>query len=118
MLTSTVLCLALIIHNEAGGEKELGKVAVAKVVLNRAKSHKNTCKVIYEKHQFYTKPIKSKGEHWEKSKQLAKKVLSGHFKDPTNGATHFHNGTVKPKWAKMKRKTAKIGKHYFYKSLK
>lgn len=118
MLTSTVLCLALIIHNEAGGEKELGKVAVAKVVLNRAKSHKNTCKVVYEKRQFYTKPIKKKDKHWEKSKHLAKKILEGHFKDPTNGATYFHNDTVKPYWSKKHRKTAKIGKHYFYKSSK
>ena len=114
VMASSVLCLALVIHNESRGEPKQGKAAVAHVVLNRAKTHDKVCKTVHSKGQFYTKPVKNKSSKaWVDSKVLAKKVLSKQIKDPTKGAKYFHNHTVKPKW-KLKR-VGKIGKHTFYK---
>ncbi len=113
MLKSSLLCLALVVHNESKGELELGKHAVGHTVLNRAEKHnKSICKVVYEPGQYYTKPVNKKHESWEDSVSIAKRILNGKIKDPTNGATHFHNHQVKPKW-KLKR-TKRIGKHTFY----
>lgn len=115
MFTSAVLCLAMIISNEAGGEHEQGKVAVAKVVINRAKTHKNICKTVYQKNQFYTKKVNVKSKTWTESKSIAEKILKGKYKDPTHGSTYFHNHTVKPKWANHHKRVVKIGRHTFYK---
>lgn len=116
-LSSSLLCLAMIVHNESSGEPYVGKAAVAHVVINRAKAtNSNICKVVYAPAQFYTKKIKNtKSKDWEESKKIAGKILSRKIKDPTRGAIFFHNHSVKPKWSKVKRKTARIGNHTFYK---
>ena len=36
------------------------------------------------------------------------------FIDITDGATHYHADYVKPAWAKVKRRTTRIGDHIFY----
>lgn len=114
-MSKTLLCLALVIHNEARGEPELGKKAVAYTVINRAEQmNKPICNVVYQPAQYYTKPVKDKkSKAWKESKEVARKVLSKKVRDPTKGATHFHNSTVRPKW--KLRKTQKVGKHTFYK---
>jgi N-acetylmuramoyl-L-alanine amidase len=114
--TTSLLCLALVIHNESLGESKRGKAAVAHVVLNRAKSKNKICKTVHAPNQFYTKPIKNKkSKGWHESQHVAKQVLSNTLKDPTKGATYFHNHTVRPKWSKIKTKTTRIGGHSFYK---
>ena len=107
-----------VIHNEARGEPELGKKAVAYTVINRAEQmNKPICDVVYQPAQYYTKPVKDKkSKAWKESKEVAHKILSKKTKDPTKGATHFHNHTIKPKWKLQK--THKIGKHTFYKRKK
>ena len=41
-------------------------------------------------------------------------VLSGGIKDPTEGATHFHLHTERPKWARDATPKALIGRYLFY----
>ncbi len=117
-------CMAKAIYFEAGHEKELGKIAVGAVVLNRINSPaypNNVCAVVYQKNykargcQFtwacrkHVNIVSNKA--WEESQAIARGVLAGNFNDPTKGATSFNNRPFKSKGLKH---TVKIGNHYFY----
>jgi|WetSurSiteA1Bulk_404760.scaffolds.fasta_scaffold30292_1 N-acetylmuramoyl-L-alanine amidase len=121
MLKAAIFCLALNIYYEANVEPLEGKYAVAQVTMNRVNNelYPNTvCKVVYEPYQFsWTLTPKSppKGEGWKEANRVAKVVLNGWAPDITKGATHYHNNSVSPEWAKRKYKVKTIGKHVFYK---
>lgn len=121
-------CLAKAIYFEAGHEKELGKIAVGAVVLNRTNTAgypDNVCAVVYQKNykargcQFtwscrkHVNIVSNKA--WEESVAIARGVLAGNFNDPTKGATSFNNRPFKSKGLKH---TVKIGNHYFYQNRK
>lgn len=113
-----MMCLVDNIYHEARGESYTGKLAVAKVTLNRV-NHKNypktICQVVYQPKQFSwtikykKKPINTK--EWLACYDAAYKVFVSN-KLNTFTATHYHNTTVNPKW-KLQR-IASIGKHHFY----
>jgi N-acetylmuramoyl-L-alanine amidase len=132
-------CLALNLYHEARGEGVEGKLAVAHVTLNRVNDRRypNTvCNVVY---QAKTK-INHRGEEvprlnkcqfswycdgrddtpyndtlWERSVDLAIKVLLGLTDDPTKGATHYFNpNKVDPYWKNSYQHVADVGNHTFY----
>lgn len=128
-----ITVLARIIFAEAAGENYLGKVAVAWVVKNRVYSKKfpNTYEnVIYQpwqftgvnsllwKKTFYPKKLNPRElTSWQDAQKIAKEVIEGRISDPTRGADHYYSIIIPiPKWAKKMQKTAKIGKHIFFKS--
>jgi spore germination cell wall hydrolase CwlJ-like protein len=122
MLTEAMLCLALNIFYEAGAEPLEGKIGVANVTMNRVTHEKypdSICEVVYQPYQFsWTNNPKAKpsGKNWDMSKNIARLYLTvGGFPDITNGATHYHNNTVKPKWSYKMKKLTKIGRHTYYK---
>lgn len=117
-----IKCLAENIYYESQGESLAGKLAVAKVTLNRAEHPKfpdTICGVVHQKHQFSwtsDKALRAKPKDsavWREAINIATDAYySGleeldHFK-----AISFHNLTVNPKW-NLKR-VAKIGNHVFY----
>jgi spore germination cell wall hydrolase CwlJ-like protein len=112
------ICLAKNIYHEARGESLRGKLAVAKVTLNRVASGKfrNTiCGVVYQRGQFsWTrtkyKPILDK-QAWTDSLHIAKLVILNPELS-TTPAMYYHNLKVKPRW-RLER-TDKIGNHIFY----
>lgn len=124
-------CLARNIYNEASGEPFEGKVAIAQVTLNRAKSGEfptDICDVVHQKNVVYnkilcqfswycnkpstTKPLNK--EAYEESMTVAKKVLLEDFELPSlTDAMYFHSTKVKPGWKREKITT--IGQHIFYK---
>ena len=121
-------CLAQAIYFEARGEKKEGQIAVAETILNRvaSKRYPNTvCSVIRQgenkknRCQFsfkcdgLTERI-DEPEVYAIIKKLAKRILWGSQSEITNGATHFHNVDVNPKWASQYKMTASIGRHLFY----
>ncbi len=114
------LCLAKNIYYESRGEPLAGKLAVAQVTLNRVGSGSfgNTiCKVVYQKNQFSwtKKPHKLiYNEAWTQALSIAETAIEDGVALPNFNALYFHNYSVKPKWAKKKRKVAKIGSHSFY----
>lgn len=123
-------CLSEAIYYEARGEGKKGAIAVAEVVLNRAKSShfpNSVCGVVYSKYknicQFSfvcngaMKRTKNQSS-WEWSQDLAKKVMNGNTKIVSNGALFFHAYYVKPSWARKMQRTAQIGAHSFYKPRK
>ena len=108
-------CLVKNVYYEARGENLMGKVAVAKVTMNRVKHPnypKTICGVVYQRKQFSwtIKPSKAKinAKEWMESINAAAK---GYALDGFE-ATHYHNFTVSPKWNLQQ--IAVIGKHIFY----
>jgi spore germination cell wall hydrolase CwlJ-like protein len=116
---------------EASGETEIGKVAVAHVILNRARIGKwgDTVKdVVMRPWQFepwMTRRSEMEGlaqqdARYRDAARIADAVLLGEVPDPTAGATHFLNpvivrdrrGGTLPAWAR--REGLPIGRHTFY----
>jgi len=129
------ILLARLIFGEARGCSRLEKQAVAYTVINRANDNKKwngtTIKEAALKPWQYScfnknDPNRKKlmnpdynKQEFEDCLEVAREVISGKVKDPTNGATHYFNpNVVKPSWA---RKLKKIGNlngrtiHEFYK---
>lgn len=117
-------CLAMNVFHEAGVEDEIGKVAVAHVTLNRVNARrwgKTICEVVYAKAQFsWTLDKKKrwktpKGQLWEESKQVVRKVLDGARVSTLNGSLYYHTDYIAtPKWAVSDYKIDQIGQHIFY----
>jgi hypothetical protein len=116
---------------EASGETEIGKAAVAHVILNRARLGRwgDTIKeVVMRPWQF--EPWMTRRSEMERmaphearyldAARVADAVLLGEMPDPTAGATHFLNpvivrerrGGTLPNWAR--REGLPIGRHTFY----
>ena len=118
-------CLAQVTYHESRGEPDRGKIAVAQVALNRVKSGEypdSVCAVVRQRSrntcQFSwvceNKRVNKKSEDFRRERKLAAAVYHGKVDDVARGATHFHNRTVKPSWARKFKLTARIGNHFFY----
>jgi len=122
-------CLALTIYHEARGEPDLGKLAVAHVVINRAldgRFPRRICDVVYQ----HSKPTRVGCEFswtcdavadrpmntgaWRSSLRIARLVYLGLTFDPTNGAKWYHADYVEPDWAAELGPAKRIGRHLFY----
>ena len=123
--------LARTVYGEARGENDLGKLAVAWVVINRAK--------LYRKGVAEAALLSVHFSAWNNNRandanQLAMMLATPddpHYArcliaalqayhrlkaDPTEGATHYHTHGVSPSWAKDKPYTS-VGGHRFYKDI-
>lgn len=107
-------CVAETIYYEARGEGETGMRAVAHVIYNRAKkSGQRPCTVVNKPNQFATRKgrkIRNK-RLWDKALIIARNP----GRDITNGATYFHNYSVRPGWSYHKKITYRWKNHIFYK---
>jgi N-acetylmuramoyl-L-alanine amidase len=122
-------CLAKNMYHEAKGEGGLGWLAVGMVTINRAQSNRypnKICDVVYQNngkvYQFSwagtkKKLTKPKKELYNEIYQLAVLIFlhHQHMHDVTDNALFFHADYVDPYWNKKMKKTAKIGRHIFYK---
>lgn len=114
-------CLAKNIYFEAGNQKTAGKIAVAKVVMNRVKDGSfgiDPCAVIHQKshghYQFswvrHNPKIKDQ-KLFSEVRLLAENVYNGKFEDPSHGSLFFHSSRLT-----MRHKSAiRIGELVFYK---
>ncbi len=122
-------CLALNIYFEARGEPDIGKLAVAHVVMNRVEDRRfpeticgvskdggqkklNRCQFSWFCDGRSDRPNDLR--QWERSKALAREIFWGLSMDPTGGALWYHATYVRPVWRKALVKSAKIGNHIFY----
>ena len=127
-------CLAQAIYHEARGESQVGQLAVANVIVNRARSGKfpsTLCGVIYQN--------ADKGRHrcqftfacdgrsdapgerhaWARSAALAQEVYAEFALGDAVGAVpgsalYYHTTAVRPSWANTYSAVAQIGSHIFY----
>ncbi len=131
MVNRDLTCLALNVYYEARGEPKKGKLAVAKVTLNRVSSRRfpNTiCDAVYEQRwdkrrrryvgafawtEFDTLPP-PKSREWQKAWNAAETVYTNPESVELKGALFYHATRIKPRWAKQKKRIKKIGRHIFY----
>ena len=124
MLTLPAVCLSLTIYFEARSEPVAGQVAVAQIVLNRARNTgTDICSVV---HAGGEQPVcqfswwcdgKSDTPHeevaWWRAQLIASAVLGGSGHAQLRCATHYHADYVSPKWEGLTL-VMQIGKHLFY----
>lgn len=122
-------CLARTVYWEARGQPEAGRLAVAHVVLNRARSRAfpgSVCGVVRQGGeappcQFNWRcdgrpDAPRDAAAWRRAQEIALRALSGAEADPSRGATLFHRRGVSPGWARPSWRTAEIGDHLFYRA--
>ena len=124
-------CLALTIYHESRGEPDAGKLAVAHVVMNRAKSQRfprTICEVVYQSatadHRGceFTWTCDAVSDQpadlasWLDSVRIARSVYWGYARDPTDGAMWYHADYVEPDWAATLSAPQRLGRHLFYRT--
>jgi spore germination cell wall hydrolase CwlJ-like protein len=115
-----VICLAKNIYFESRGESLAGKLAVAKVTLNRTKHEdfpSTICKVVYQPGQFSWTASKQRTikdqQAWQESLEIARKATrTGLSELRSFTAIYFHSGHRPYGW--KGKLIAKIGGHRFY----
>jgi Cell Wall Hydrolase len=114
-------CLAGAVYFESKGESLPGQLAVAKVVMARAKSGRfapTLCGVVFQKSQFsfvrggQMPPINKNSTHWKNAVAISKIALNGTWKSPVEGALFFHARYVSPGWNLTRVGT--VDQHIFY----
>ena len=115
---SDVEALTKVIYGEARGEPYEGKVAVAHVVLNRARKNGTSIQTEASRpHQFegYAAAGRmSETAARDECERIAQDVIAGRVSDPTQGARHFCTKNCNPNWASGKTPCATIGNHKFF----
>lgn len=127
-------CLAQAIYHEARGESPAGQLAVANVIVNRARSDKypsSLCGVIYQgakngryRCQFTfacdgNNDAPSERQAWARSVALAKNVYAEYATGAEIGAVpdsalFYHTTNVRPSWSYTFSRVAEVGAHIFY----
>ncbi|WP_245884181.1 cell wall hydrolase [Hartmannibacter diazotrophicus] len=125
-------CLAEAIYFEARSEPTRGQEAVAQVVLNRLKNPAypaTICGVVYQNRNLYNrcqfsfacdriKDVIYSRHAWRKAQAIAENISLGRvWLDDVGTATHYHATYVRPNWAGVFHRQAKIGKHIFYQTI-
>lgn len=124
-----IRCLALNIYWEARSEPLLGKIAVAKVTLNRVKDAgfpDSICGVVRQGeervlHQCQfswfcdgRKDVPLNQAAWRLAEEVAHLVVLYDAPDPTQGALWYHADYADPPWTRSMTRTTQIGRHIYY----
>jgi len=134
-------CLSLNIYHESRGDSFAGQAAVADVVMNRVEDsyYPNTvCEVVKQtvwienwkgnmvpkrhmcQFSWFCDGISDEPgdpDAWMESYMLAEEVFDkGNWRGITEGATHYHALSIRPKWVKDRGMTytGTVGQHEFY----
>ena len=114
-------CLAGAVYFESKGESLPGQLAVARVVMARAKSGRfasTLCGVVYQKSQFSfvrgnSMPrIDTGSNNWRNAVAISKIALNDGWESPVEGALFFHARRVSPGWRLTRLGT--VDNHVFY----
>ena len=117
------LCLAKAVYFEARGETLEGQLAVAEVVLNRARSGRfasSICGVVTQPAQFSFiragkfPAVNESSDCWKKALAIAE-IASKHLAASlAPNVLWYHANYVAPAWGRQKTRAAQIGTHIFY----
>lgn len=121
-------CLSAAIHYEAANESFAGRLAVAQVVLNRARHPlypRSVCGVVFEgsdrrtgcQFSFTCDGAMSRrpsASSWASATTIAEAALNGVVSADVGPATHYHADYAAPYWAERLSKLVQIGTHIFY----
>jgi spore germination cell wall hydrolase CwlJ-like protein len=113
-------CLAQAVYFESRGESLAGQLAVAHVVINRAKSGRfptTLCGVVHQPSQFSfvrrgkMPAVRNVGQ-WSNALAIAQIARDDSWQNKAPGALFFHARYVSPGWRKTR--IAQIDNHIFY----
>lgn len=120
-------CLALSIYWEARGEQRSGMIAVGWTVLNRVRSEhfpSTPCDVVRQGGELppcqFSWWCDGKSDRprdrnaWTKALLISAELLLDPPPDPTGGALFFHSTGIPVPWQRKRLRTARIGRHVFY----
>jgi spore germination cell wall hydrolase CwlJ-like protein len=114
-------CLAGAVYFEAKGESLDGQLAVAEVVLNRARSGRfpaSVCSVVFQPGQFSfvrggaLPAINRDRPSWHRAVAIAHIARNDLWESSVDDALFFHASRVSPNW--RKKRVAQVGNHVFY----
>ena len=118
-------CLATAVYFESMGEPLQGQLAVANVVINRAKSGRypaTWCAVVKQKAQFsfvragHFPRINYSCEAWAKAQAIARIAALNVTSALPGDVLWYHADYVAPSWGRRLTKVNKIGAHIFYRA--
>lgn len=116
-------CLANAVYFEARGESLQGQLAVAEVVLNRARSGRyppTWCGVVTQHAQFSfvrhgVIPAANRGsEAWRRAVAIARIAQTGTTRMLAANVLWYHANYVSPAWGRRLSRSSVIGAHIFY----
>ena len=113
-------CLAQGVFYESRAESLEGQLAVAHVILNRARSGRfadTVCGVLTQRGQFSfvrggAIPTPRDGAQWRTALTIAQIAMEDDWASPVPGALFFHATRVSPGWNRTR--MGRIGNHIFY----
>lgn len=113
-------CLAKAVYFESKGEPLDGQLAVAEVIMNRAKSGRfagSLCGVVKQPSQFsFVRgggfPAIANQAMWRQAVGVAQVAMNGLWESTAPDALYFHARRVAPNWGKQR--VAAVGNHIFY----
>ncbi len=120
-------CLAITVYHEARGETLEGQLAVANVVINRAKSGRyppSWCEVMKQPWQFsFVNPktglfpgIDTASASWSKAQAIARIAAQNVAAEVDQDVLWYHADYVAPSWGRRLTRVEKIGTHIFYRA--
>jgi spore germination cell wall hydrolase CwlJ-like protein len=122
-LSPALTCLAQAVYFEARGEELTGQLAVAQVIINRARSGqfpRDYCGVVSQPGQFsFVRagriPAAPAGSaSWHRARTIARIAEQGLWDSGVGDSLYFHNASVRPSWSRRKASVARIDSHLFY----
>ena len=122
-MSADMKCLAQAVYFESRGEPLAGQLAVAEVVINRAKSGyypSDYCSVISQRAQFsfVRRGVIPQADEsslaWRRAKAIAQIAQQDLWDSEAHDALYFHATYVHPTWARKKTQLAQIDTHIFY----
>lgn len=118
-------CLATAVYFESMGESLQGQLAVANVVINRARSSQypsTWCGVVKQKAQFsfvrngVFPSVNTGSDAWRKAQAIARIAALNITSALPGDVLWYHADYVAPRWRNNLRRVEKIGAHIFYRS--
>ena len=118
-------CLATAVYFESMGESLQGQLAVANVVINRARSGQypsTWCGVVKQKAQFSFvrggrfPRVDTASDAWRKAEAIARIAALNLTSAVPSDVLWYHADYVAPRWRNNLQRVEKIGAHIFYRS--
>ncbi|HKL24107.1 MAG TPA: cell wall hydrolase [Candidatus Nanoarchaeia archaeon] len=133
---SDTVLLARLVFGESRGSSLKTKISNAYTAVNRANdtidwNGKDLREAILKPYQYscfnkydvnrkkLMNPVETDSSSWAESMKVAYGVLKGIYRDPTDGATHYHTKDISPYWSKNNRDLARneslkdVDHHYY-----
>ena len=116
-------CLANAVYFEARGESLEGQLAVAEVVMNRARSGRypaTWCGVVVQRSQFsfvrggIIPAANRSSEAWRRAVAIARIAQQGSTRMLAPNVLWYHASYVSPSWGRRLSRSSVIGAHIFY----